>query len=57
MKYVLFSLSDEIILPETKRDGIKNGQKAKFTNSTCGWQIANVPLKGGGGWRGVGGKF
>jgi hypothetical protein len=27
MKYVLFSLSDEIILPETKRDGTKKTAK------------------------------
>jgi hypothetical protein len=29
MKYVLFSLSDEIILPETKRDGTKKRPKKK----------------------------
>jgi type VI protein secretion system component VasF len=36
MKYVLFSLSDEIILPETKRDGTKKWphtpMKMKFRN-------------------------
>jgi hypothetical protein len=47
MKYVLFSLSDEIILPRQKGVALKNGQKGKLTNSTCGWQIANDPLKGG----------
>jgi hypothetical protein len=47
MKYVLFFLSDEIILPERKRDGTKIGQKGKLTNSTCGLQTANDPIKRG----------
>jgi hypothetical protein len=34
MKYVLFSLSDEIILPETKRDGTKKRPK-KNTGYMC----------------------
>ena len=29
MKYVVFSLSEEIILPETKRDGTKKRPKRK----------------------------
>ena len=56
MKYVLFSLSDEIILPRQKGVALKNGQKGKLTNSTFGWQIANDPLKRGV-WRGGGGNF
>jgi hypothetical protein len=47
MKYVLFFLSDEIILPERKRDDTKIGQKGKLTNSTCGLQTANDPMKRG----------
>ena len=56
MKYVLFFQSDEIILPERKRDGTKIGQKGKLTNSTCGLQTANDPIKRGV-WRAGGGKI